>query len=108
MSAVATGGESGGGGGGEKGEGKERNAGEGGGGAGDGRGGGGGEKVGGGGDGGEGGGEGGGERYPVVEAVLPGSPAQIDGRIMAGDLLLSIDSSGSGQYHVSASRAHSV
>ena len=73
-----------------------------------GRGGGGGEKVGGGGDGGEGGGEGGGERYPVVEAVLLGSPAQIDGRIMAGDLLLSIDSSGSGQYHVSASRAHSV
>jgi len=37
----------------------------------------------------------------VVEAILVGSPADLDGRIMPGDVLLSVDGSGSGHYHVS-------
>jgi len=37
----------------------------------------------------------------MVEAILVGSPAAADGRIMPGDLIISVDGSGSGHYHVS-------
>jgi hypothetical protein len=41
------------------------------------------------------------QRHAVVEAVLEGSPAEVDGRILAGDILISIDCSGTGHGHVS-------
>ena len=40
-------------------------------------------------------------RYPMVEHISEGSAAHVDGRIMSGDYIMSIDSSGSGHNHVS-------